>query len=366
MTRATLLLVSLTILWVNRIQAQPPPPAPVPVTPPVASTPPVATTPPIPVPVVPAPAPAAGSPIVVVPPPPPPQPLWVPSDPSGPPPGIPLFRGEPLAPRPLTLDDPGFYVGLEIDLVAPDIQRRLNSVVTVNGIPSVVNLQNPKPNWTGPYRVEIGYHLAENCGAVSVTYRSIVSSGSENIFGFDPLGDGFLHTRLNANIVDLDYISPRLAVAPLWEVDWRAGVRIAAIYYDSRATGMILGERTSNNFIGAGPHFGAEALRALPLPGLSVLGSLDLGFVIGGVNQNYEQTFLLADGTSTGGALHASGSSTAPVLTFRLGLGYTPPVGVLRWSRFSFGYQFEQWWNVGRSQGDLNVQGLFFRGEFKF
>jgi hypothetical protein len=267
----------------------------------------------------------------------------------------------------LTLDEPGFYVGLELDLVAPDIQRHLSSVVTVNGIPSPVSLQNANLNWTGSPRIELAYRLAENCGAASVTYRSIVSSGSENIFGFDPLGDAFLHTRLNANIVDLDYISPRLAVAPCWEVDWRAGVRIAAIYYDTRATGMILGERTSNNFVGAGPHVGAEALRALPVvPGLSVLGSLDFGLVFGGVSQNFEQTILLPDGTSTGGATHIGTSSTAPVLTFRLGVGYTPPIGALRWTRFSFGYQFEQWWNIGRSQGDLNVQGLFFRSEFKF
>lgn len=69
-----------------------------------------------------------------------------------------------------------------------------------------------------------------------------------------------------------------------------------------------------------------------------------------------------------------------PELTYRLGLEYVPPVRG-RWMRFSFGYEFDYWWNVGNtgtngylnksseispSREDIYLQGIFFRGEFAF
>jgi hypothetical protein len=342
MTRATLLALSIATWWVNPSHAQTPPPTPVPVIPPTA------TTPPIPVP-----------------PPPPPPPAWVPADPVGPVPVLPPVAIIP-APRSLVPGGAGFIAGLEIDVLGPALHGNLNGVVSVAGLPVPVSLPMSGLDWTGSPKVEIGYRLADNLGALSASYRSIVSSGSDNITGFDPSGLADLRTRLNANIVDLDYIGPHECLAPLWELDWRAGIRIAAIYYDTRATGFFVEGRTSNNFVGAGPHVGAEVARSLELPGLAWFVGLDGALVFAGTDQNFEQIFLLPDGTRVGGAAHTSGGTTAPVLTYRTGVSYTPPAGALRWTRFSFGYQFEQWWNIGRSQGDLNVQGLFFRAEFKF
>jgi hypothetical protein len=264
------------------------------------------------------------------------------------------------------LDARGFYAGLEIDVVGPSIHRNLSGVVNIAGLPSTVSLPSAGLDWTGSPKVEIGYHLPDNWGILSASYRSVVSSGTDSLAGFDPVGAADLHTRLNANVIDLDYIGRPECLAPRWGLDWRAGVRIAAIYYDSRAAGFVLEERTSNNFVGAGPHVGANVSWALDVPGVALFGGVDGAIVFAGTDQNYEQIITLPDGTRVGGAAHASGGTTAPVLTFRSGISYTPPVGALRWSRFSLGYQFEQWWNVGRSQGDLNIQGFFFRAEFRF
>jgi hypothetical protein len=348
MTRATLLALSAAALWGSPTlaQAPAPPPTPVPVIPPSATT-----------------------PTIPVPPPPPPPPMWAPGDAAGPAPVFPPVAvvPVPMPAAPATLDAPGFFAGLEVDVVGPRIQRNLSGVVTIAGIPSTVSLPTADLNWTGSPKVEIGYRLADNLGILSASYRSVVTHGTDTLGAFDPLGGADLRTRLNANIIDLDYQSPHYCLAPLWELDWRAGVRIAAIYFDTRAAGFVLEERTSNNFVGAGPHLGAEVTRALgEIPGVALFGGLDGAIVFAGTDQNYEQIILLPDGTRVGGANRTTAGTTAPVLTFRTGISYTPPIGALRWSRFSFGYQFEQWWNVGRSQGDLNIQGLFFRAEFKF
>jgi hypothetical protein len=56
------------------------------------------------------------------------------------------------------------------------------------------------------------------------------------------------------------------------------------------------------------------------------------------------------------------------VLTFITGVSYSPP-SQARWLRFTLGYQFEQWWDLGNVNGshaDLTYQGLIFRGEFTF
>ena len=57
-----------------------------------------------------------------------------------------------------------------------------------------------------------------------------------------------------------------------------------------------------------------------------------------------------------------------PVLDFQTGVSYAPPQ-CGSWFRFAFGYELEQWWgfgNVAGNHADLNVQGLFFRGEFRY
>jgi hypothetical protein len=82
------------------------------------------------------------------------------------------------------------------------------------------------------------------------------------------------------------------------------------------------------------------------------------------VRQGFEETFFFDDGSALGAASRQTGTQTVPTLNAQAGLGWSPPGSHLR---FSVGYQFEQWWNVGRlgdSRGDLYDQGAFFRAEF--
>jgi hypothetical protein len=56
------------------------------------------------------------------------------------------------------------------------------------------------------------------------------------------------------------------------------------------------------------------------------------------------------------------------MLSFQAGLAWTPGWRHL-WSRYSFGYTFDQWWDIGTagpSQADLTIQGVFLRAEYAF
>jgi len=70
------------------------------------------------------------------------------------------------------------------------------------------------------------------------------------------------------------------------------------------------------------------------------------------------------DGTVVGGASHGDHVQGVPVLSFQLGLGFTPPDH--DHLRLAAGYQFERWWYIGGSEGQLTAQGIFFRAEFNY
>jgi hypothetical protein len=289
-------------------------------------------------------------------------------------PSTPVFiEPAPLAlpsrpPEPSCAAPPGFYGLLEIDLLFPQLRGWLGGPLTVAGTPDAVFLNSANLNWTGSPRVEIGWRLADGQGAVVGSYRSVVSTGHENIPGWDFLGDGFLTSRLNMNVVDIDYASPAYHIAPFWDLAWRAGVRVAAVYFDHQVTGGFADERASSNFIGAGPHASIEVGRALDLvPGLAVTAKLDGAVVIGEVTQSFDEQ-LKFPGSVVGGASRFHDTQSVPVLTFTVGLSYTPPA-CPNWARFGFGYMVEYWWDVGSrgdSRSDLGTQGVYFRGEFNF
>jgi hypothetical protein len=262
---------------------------------------------------------------------------------------------------------PGFFGAIEASVLYPRFRNGLIAPVTVANVPHLVGVPSADLDWTGSPRVELGYRLPDSMGELLAAYRSVVSEGTESLGRYDFLGPGFVRSRLNVNEIDLDYHSGPFTVAPYWDLSWRLGVRIATAYWDTRARGRFLEQRVSNNFVGAGPHLGLEASRQLDLvPGLALFGRIEAAFVVGGIDQNFEEVQRLG-GTTFGGATHVEASRTVPMLNLLAGITYTPPQS--RWLRFAFGYQFEQWWGVGdagASGADLSIQGLFFRGEFNF
>jgi hypothetical protein len=280
----------------------------------------------------------------------------------------PLLKGDGLLDRPYA-PLPGWFAAIEADLVAPHIKNRLSADVNVGGLfTDTVHLPTAELDFVGAPRFELGYRFPEGCGEVLVSYQPLVSDGSATISNFDPLGDGDVRSRLNMNVVDFDYGSREFSLGPSWDLRWLAGVRVAGVYFDSRAEGAILEQRTSNNFVGAGPHLGLELGWHAGYPGLSIFGRLEGAAVIGEVRQGFEET-LSANGIPVvGGATTVTSTQAVPVLRFQTGVGWAPPCNG-RWLRFSAGYIIEHWWDVGQaggSQAELGFQGLFLRSEFSF
>jgi hypothetical protein len=225
-------------------------------------------------------------------------------------------------------------------------------------------------DWTGSPRIELGYRFADGAG-VLVSYRSLVTSGTGSEAHFDPAGPGAIKSRLNLNVVDILYRRGPCQFAPLWQYTWDAGARIGTAYYDSTARGGVTEERITNNFIGGGPVGSFEVARQIAeVPGLALFGRLQGGVMFGEVSQSGDLTERSGGVPVFSAGSRGSHGQAVPFLAFFTGVSYTPAVRG-RWMRFSFGYEFEQWWDVGDlgsspSRADLSLQGIFFRGEFSF
>jgi hypothetical protein len=363
------LLVGVAWQGTDSCSAQQLPANPVPVAPPSGPT--VAPPPPMPA----QPAPGLASPVYPppYPPPPPPLPPFAYGNPYEDTNG-PLLRGDPLLDR-VPNNPPGLFAAIEGDLVWVHISNHVTGNVAVDGFVDTIHLPTAELEFTGAPKFLLGWRFPQGFGEFQASYRSLVTEGGHNIPNFDPAGEGFLKSRLNMNVVDLDYSTqdiPLMTTMPgqQWDAKFFVGARIAGVFFDSRAEGFFMEQRSSNNFFGAGPQVGMETYYYFhDAPGLALYGKLEGSVVIGRIHQSFSETFFDEDGVPfLGGSSSQRGSQAVPVLELQAGLSWTP-LYTARWLRFTGGYHFEQWWDVGTlggSRSDLTSQGFFIRSEFHF
>ena len=275
-----------------------------------------------------------------------------------------LLKGDPLLDWSPWASGLGWFAALEVDAVGPAVKNRLTAPVTAGGGVTNVQLPGASLNWTAMPHVELGYRLGQASGEFLISYRGLNASGLGNIAGFDAAGHtGPLSSHLSMNVIDFDYAHRENSLGPLWDMKWRAGVRVATLFFDSSAATPLLNERESNNFAGAGPHFGLGLKRRVGNTGFSLIGDVDGGAVLGRVNQLYEANVPGAPG----GSAFASTNEPAPVLEVRFGLDFNPRSCLNL--HLSTGYVFERWWTVGETlgtQGEVTYQGVFCRGEWRY
>jgi hypothetical protein len=278
----------------------------------------------------------------------------------------PLLQGDPLLDRP-GAQPPGWFAGVELNLVGAHIKNHLSAPVTIEGfLPDMVHLPSAELDWAGSPRFELGYRLGQGFGEFLVSYRFLATEGRAVVPDFDVFGAAFLKSRLDLHVLDLDYASQEFGLLPHWEMRWKVGARLASVFFDSRATGLFLEQRTSNYFFGGGPHAGLDLCRPFGGSGLAFFGRLDGAVVIGRIHQSFEETALFNDGL-VGGATLLRGSQAVPILNLQAGLNWTPPYS--DHLRLTFGYQFQYWWSLGEAAGssaELSENGIFFRGEWHF
>jgi hypothetical protein len=274
----------------------------------------------------------------------------------------------------------GWYGSAELEIGAPHIFKNLANTVTAGSrAPDLVELPNRGLDATVAPVFELGYHMQDALGSFALSYRFLNSTGTSSTFG--PDGVAGLQSRMDLNVIDLDYVSQVLFTHDVWQMRWRLGARLAYLYYDSvlnqtlaeatPGTG-ILQQQATNSYWGLGPHAAVELTRELGVPGLTLLGKLDVASLFGRIKQGESETAL--DAASASGVSFAntslSSSQTCPTVSMNFGLNWQPP-GHQEFNCF-VGYQYEYWWNVGRlsvlgdSRGELQFQGLVARLQFNY
>jgi hypothetical protein len=283
------------------------------------------------------------------------------------------YQPVPVCPDPLgtgeCMDPPQcrsrWFGSIDLSLLAPHVTNHQRSSVNVAGFVDSAHLPGGPLDWTVSPTFSLGYRL--NSGlAIEATYQNVSSEGRFWLWNFDPSGRVPMWSCFNLDRVDLDITGIRTPLTTPWEFRWRAGARIAAAYFNTRAEGDIIEQRITNRFVGAGPHVGLEAWRVLPVHGLFLFGKLDGAFLVGGARQRFEESLLFTDGSIQSGTTQLNSVATPWTYRVEVGLCLAPPS--VPWLRVTGAYQYEQWWGFGNgsSQTHLILQGPILRGEFNY
>jgi Legionella pneumophila major outer membrane protein precursor len=307
--------------------------------------------------------------------------LYAPPPPPGPPaapvPG-PYFVDDPLL-NPPEWGTIGWFAGVETEIVNPHFISMLGDTVLVGGVtPTTVSLPSAPLDWTAAPKFDVGYRLPSGFGDVYLSYRFFVTQGSEGVAG--PDGPADLRSRLDLNVIDLDYASREITILPGWLMRWSLGVRYMNMYFDSQeiepfaeaaAGSGIFADGESNSYWGIGPDWGLELAKRLGDTGLSIDSRVNGAILLGRIVQSYfaDSTTPAGGGSFLGGQDRFSSSQAVPMFDAQLGLSWKKdPCAPLT---FFVGYDYEHWWNVGRESsigtyGHMFDQGVILRVEYNF
>jgi hypothetical protein len=306
---------------------------------------------------------------------PPPSPCW--HDPLA----EPYFAPDPLLDPP-QFPPPGWFAGVDADVLKAHVNNQLVSPVPAPGGRTItLALPSAPLDWTVSPRVFAGYRLPSGFGEFYVAYRGMATRGSEGIIG--PDGPATVTSRFDLNVFDLDYSSREFS---LWycgcDMRWFVGARTVFLYFDTEvdqpfaqaaAGNGIVGARETNYYAAVGPHAGVELSRRLGDTGLTLCLSTDLttAWPLGRVTQAFSADYTTPgpDGRLLAGASHDAGNWTAAIVQAQAGVSWQPPA--YPDFRLFLGYQFEYWFNVGKtfdfgSSADVWDQGFLLQAAYRF
>ncbi len=274
---------------------------------------------------------------------------------------------------------PGWFFTVETSIVGPHVMNRLTQGINLSdGETDLLHLPSAELGGTVAPRFELGYRFGENAGAVLVSYRFLTAEGRVDFI--DPMTGfqtGTLDSRLDLQTIDFDYATRDWQLGRGWEIRGRAGARIGYAYFDSRDQEVFAPNdptlpllfdsiKTSNRFVGAGPHLLLEVEHRFRFPSMSMFARVEGSLLIGQVQQNFEET-LVQGPDSAFGSTTPKATQAVPVLQTEVGFRWRPTWHD-NWA-FAFGYTYEQWWSLGSAAGskaEIWSQGAFLRGEFMF
>ena len=269
----------------------------------------------------------------------------------------------------------GWYLATAIGVIKPHLNSRVTSGVPVGPkLPTPVSLPIAPQDWMAMPDIKLGYRFAGTQDELRLRYQGVFSDGSQSFARFDAWGPGIIHSRINFNMADLDYVSREfidwaMGPAPPRNLDVLFGVRGGVISFESVGFGsQIIFQGMRNTFAGAGPHIGFDYTRGLFGSRVGLYGLLDAAGLIGSVQQCFEDVRFRNNGSIVMGNLSNPGvASGVGTLALEPGIRFVPIADSL--FRVSIGYHWERWWFIGHtdvSNAELTFQGIFFRGELWF
>jgi hypothetical protein len=293
---------------------------------------------------------------------------------------------DPLLDRPDSAQ-PGFFSNVQTDVLLLHLHNRLRGPVpnALTGAVDQVQLGRTDLDPTAAARIEIGYRLPDNWGTCSFGYSFLASQGHEqSVTGPDDVIQAPADKvgRLVYNLWDLTYGSREYCPDACYTLSWGAGARMMSLYFDTRGQflnpgggpGSVLAQLETNYVQCYGFWIYLDVERHLGAPGLSAFCRLEASDFFGRVHQNYAETVVgsPAQSPETFGDRFTFLVSPS-ILREVVGLSYAVP----RWnySRLLLGYQYEQFFQIGRlsltdgfvdTRGSLDAHGLFLRAEFNF
>jgi hypothetical protein len=248
-------------------------------------------------------------------------------------------------------------------VIHPVLRFRLTNDAPIPTTGETLTVPGATLNWTAAPWFDVSYRLPRSLGFFSINYRFFTSEGSGSDFLLDRPAD--VHSRLDENLINLDYGITPYSFMPRWDFQWRIGVQLADVFFDSIIRNEALSQQASNSFRGAGAHARLEVDRHWQgIPGLSFYGRLEGAGVLGRITQKFREQVTNPAGPPTLGIWEQNGTQMVPTLLVQAGLNYVPPAHP-NWT-FTFGGAYERWWYVGQLGEDSNggAQSMT-RGEFE-
>jgi hypothetical protein len=262
------------------------------------------------------------------------------------------------------------FATAEATLVFPHLSSLLSAPVGLgaNGASTAVALRNAHLDTTVSPLFQIGaFRFGPGFAELVFSYRILATDGTDLFPAFDGTGAGVFRSRLNLQTFGLDCVRNDCPLGPDSVLSWEAGARLQVVFFDTQAQTASSFQHARNYFFGAGPHVGLGLTTALT-ERVSLVSRFDTAFLVG---YNTAQNFEVVTNDPVNGVLSGRFSQQqteiSPTFSVRTGLSWCP-----RWlpaCRVGAGYQFEQWYNLGRverSRGDLSAHGLFVNGEWRF
>jgi hypothetical protein len=271
----------------------------------------------------------------------------------------------------------GLFLNTDLEILWPSIKNHLSATVTFpNGTTDTLHVPQANLDVTAQPGFEVGYHLPDSLGDLVFGYRFLVTDGHKDLTA--SFGDSAVRSRLDINQFNLDYATATYSPLPRYDLKFSIGARLTSIYFDSQASNQFNYQQASNYFVGAGPSAGIDFERRFKdLPELGLFLHADGAVLDGQVRQKFRENLAINTPGEQDAYFEAQKTQVSEVLTLQAGFIYHPFGVTNDHLRITGGYQFQQWWGVGKINGsvapanvsssaDITAQGVFLRGEFDF